>query len=77
MGQVTLYLDEDTDKKLTRAATRAKLSKSRWVAQLIRERASAAWPEEFVRLAGAFPDFPRVEEIRAVHGKDVPRVPLK
>lgn len=77
MGQVTLYLDAETEKKLAKAAARAKLSKSRWVAKLIRERTGLQWPEELVKLAGAYPDFPTVEEIRATYGPDIPRVPLK
>lgn len=77
MGQVTLYLDKECEQKLARAAKRAQLSKSRWVANLIRERTSAKWPAAFTDLAGAFPDFPRVEEIRAGYGEDTPRIALK
>ena len=58
MSQVTLYLDEETDQALAQSASRAGMSKSRWVAQLIRRHAKDGWPQECLNLAGAFPDFP-------------------
>jgi hypothetical protein len=42
------------------------------------ERESAiSWPKGVRRAAGAFPDFPDVEEIRSGYGKDRHREPLK
>jgi hypothetical protein len=76
MAQVTLYLDSRTDKQLAQAARGAKLSKSRYVAELIRQKSAGQWPPEFLKLAGAYPDFPTVEEIRAGLGSDLPRVRL-
>lgn len=75
MSQITLYLDDDTDALLTRAAADAGLSKSRWVADLIRRHGSEAWPPDCLALAGAFPDFPlRDEETARPVGPDLPRV---
>lgn len=76
MGQVTLYLDTETEAKMRSAAKAAKVSKSRWVAQLIKEKTASAWPESVVRLVGAWPDFPTAEEIRAGLGQDVRREKL-
>ena len=76
MGQLTLYLDTETEKKMKAAAKAAGLSLSRWVAGLIRERTVDKWPESVVQLAGAWPDMPSLEEIRAEQGEDVPRQPL-
>ncbi len=75
MSQITLYLDDQTDAALTQAAKRSGLSKSRWVADLIRRHAGDAWPVECRELAGAFPDFPLCEPGATTHpAPDVPRV---
>ena len=58
MSQVTLYLDDETDRALSDAASRSGMSRSRWVSQLIRRHAQDKWPQECLNLAGAFPDFP-------------------
>lgn len=75
MAQITLYLDDDTDALLTRAAADAGLSKSRWVAELIRRHGSDAWPPACLTLAGAFPDFPlRDDATMGATTPDLPRV---
>lgn len=76
MAQVTIYLDEHVEKRMDSAAKAAGLSRSRWVADLIAEKTASAWPESFRSLAGSWPDFPDVEEIREGLGEDVPRRPL-
>jgi hypothetical protein len=76
MGQVTLYLDPETETRMKTAAKAAGVSQSRWVAELIRQKTVTEWPESVVRLAGAWADFPTAEEIRAGLGNDVPREPL-
>ncbi len=75
MSQITLYLDEKTDALLARAAANSGLSKSRWVADVIRRHAEDAWPPECRALAGAFPDFPlRDAAADATLPPDAPRV---
>lgn len=77
MAQVTIYLDEDTEERMQRAAQEAGLSRSRWIANMIREKTRAEWPESFRRLIGTWgDDFPEVEEIRGSMGMDVPRKPF-
>jgi len=49
------------------------LSKSRWIAELIREKAATTWPENVVKLAGAWKDLPTAEQIRKGMGKDAGR----
>jgi hypothetical protein len=73
MGQVTLYLDAETEAKMKAAAKAAGVSQSRWVADVVREKTATRWPESIVRLAGAWADFPTAEEIRVGLGEDVPR----
>ena len=51
---------------------------SRWVADLIREKTAARWPESLIKLVGTWADddFPSHEEIRAGIGEDLPREPF-
>lgn len=65
MRRITVHLDDDTERRLRRAAAAAGVSPSRWVAGLIRQATRDEWPESVKRLAGAWPDFPTLEEIRA------------
>jgi hypothetical protein len=76
MGQVTLYLDSDTETKMKLAAREAGLSLSRWVANLIRQKTAEEWPPAIARLAGAWADLPMAEELRASMGEDIPREPI-
>lgn len=75
MSQVTLYLDDEVDALLTAAAASSGLSRSRWVAEVIRHHASTVWPAECRQLAGAFADFPlREPGADAALPADLPRV---
>ena len=73
MGQVTIYLDDETDSLLKSAVKSTGISKSKWIAEAIRKRARGEWPREVIDLAGAWPDFPDLNEIRSQYGKDVER----
>lgn len=74
MAQVTIYLDLEAEARMRQAAEEAGLSRSRWIAELIREKTASRWPESFRRLIGTWgDDFPEVEEIRQGLGKDVER----
>ncbi len=76
MGQVTIYLDAATETKLNAFIGEQGVSKSKWIADLIREKTSSIWPENIVRLAGAWSDLPSAEEIRNSMGADAGREPL-
>lgn len=76
MGQITIYLDAETEKRLSRAIKNGGISRSRWIADLIKEKVDTSWPENIAALAGAWSDMPTVEEIRKGFGKDVKREPL-
>ena len=76
MGQVTIYIDDDTERKMLNMIKKSGVSKSKWIAELIREKASTTWPENVVKLAGAWSDLPTAEEIRKEMGKDADREPL-
>lgn len=74
MPQITLYLDEDTQALVEQAAQAHGLSKSRWVAEIIRKYAGQEWPQDCLALAGRFADFPLREEIPEPPVVDLPRV---
>lgn len=74
MSQVTFYLDKDTQMLVERAARTSGMSKSRWVAEIIRKYAAEEWPDECLKLAGRFTDFPLREDSPATSAADVQRV---
>ncbi len=76
MGQVTIYLDSETERKLVNIVRKSGVSKSKWIADLIKEKTSHAWPDHIFDLAGAWKDLPTAEEIRADMGEDAKREPL-
>jgi hypothetical protein len=69
-----IYLDDETEKTMRKAAETAGLPYSRWVAGLIQRAANSVWPTEFLNLAGSIPDAPLSAEIRAADAQDIPRV---
>ena len=76
MGQVTIYLDSETETKMRHYVKSSHLSLSKWITGLIEEKIKNEWPESVGRLAGAWTDIPTVEEIRQAQGVDVPREEL-
>ena len=73
MGQITIYLDSETERKMINTIKKSGKSKSKWVAELIREKTASCWPENIINLAGAWSDLPTPEEIRKEMGHDVKR----
>ena len=73
MGQVTIYLDNELENKVQRLTKSMNISKSKWVANLIKEKIADEWPESVKNLAGAWRDLPSVEEIREGLGEDIKR----
>jgi hypothetical protein len=76
MAQVTIYLDKETEEKMRAHAKAKNISQSQWVADLIREKLQNEWPNHVAALAGAWTDFPSLEEIRGEINPDVPRESL-
>lgn len=73
MGQVTIYLEDEIEKKMNAAVKSAQISKSKWIAQLVQEKVANDWPQSIVDMAGSWSDFPSIDDIRATHTEDVPR----
>lgn len=74
MSQITLYLDDATQALVEQAAQANGLSKSRWVAEIIRKYAAYEWPQDCLALAGRFPDFPLREDRPVTQPVDVQRL---
>lgn len=64
MGQVTIYLDDETEAKARAAARAEGVPLSKWVAARIQRRTRGEWPEAVRALAGAWSDLPSAEQIR-------------
>jgi hypothetical protein len=73
MGQVTIYVDDETEKQARASARAAGVSLSKWVAGRIQRRAHAEWPAAVKALAGAWRDLPTAERLRRGAAKDVAR----
>jgi hypothetical protein len=57
MGQVTIYLEDEIEKKMVATAKSGHLSKSKWNSKLIKEKVANEWPQSIIDLAGAWEDF--------------------
>ncbi|WP_018873992.1 hypothetical protein [Thioalkalivibrio sp. ALJ16] len=75
MGQVTIYLDNEHEQRLKRAARSAGIPVSRYVARLVEENARTEWPDSIRTMAGQWQDFPTSEELRDTT-PDTPREAL-
>jgi len=73
MAHLTIYLTDDVEKRVRKAAKASKKSVSKWVADQVSQSVAEAWPPEFLALAGAFPDFPEAKDLRKDYGKDARR----
>jgi hypothetical protein len=73
MGQVTIYLDDETERLAREAALAKGISLSKWVDKKVRRGARAEWPAAVRELAGAWTDLESTAEIRARAGRDIPR----
>ncbi len=76
MSQVTIYLDDETDRRMRKAAEEAGLSRSQWLAHLIREKTRNKWSDEVREAAGSWNDFPDAEVLRGALGDDLSRETL-
>jgi hypothetical protein len=76
MAHLTIYLNDETERRVRHAAKTAKVSVSKWVADRLSKSVESSWPPEFLALAGSFPDFPEADELRQGYGEDIPRESL-
>ncbi|MFW2178015.1 MULTISPECIES: hypothetical protein [unclassified Moraxella] len=85
MAQIVLNLDDDVLEQVLYQAKAENISSSTWLDKLIKQgvgmfnkpnTVKSQWSSEVRELAGAWQDFPSLEEIRHSQGQDTPREPL-
>jgi len=76
VANLTIYLPDEVEQQVREAASASNVSVSKWVAERLSRSVETSLPTEFLALAGAFPDFPDLEELRRGYGEDVPRESL-
>ena len=64
MSQVTIYLDAETERMMAEKAKAMGLSKSKWIAQAIRNSLDNDWPSAVREMPGSWTDFPSAEALR-------------
>ena len=76
MAQLTIYLDQDTIRKIENAAAERKVSVSSWVREKIQTALLDEWPESYSRLFGSLAgtDFNEPEDLNITG--DIPREKL-
>ena len=73
MGQVTIYLDDETEQMMVASAKEMHVSKSKWVASVIREKLTVSWPPAVLEAMGSWKEFPSAEQLREDLTADVTR----
>ena len=73
VGQVTIFLEDPIERKITEAANAVHLSKSEWIAQVIRERVATEWPQSIADMAGSWNDSPDIESLQQTEVNDAER----
>ncbi len=76
MGQVTIYIDEQTELNLMSVLRNTKKSKSKWISDLINEKIRNEFPAKVKELAGAWKDLSDVDEMRKTLSDDIKREEL-
>ena len=67
-----IYLYNETENKLGKAAKASKKPVSKWIATIYKEKVATEWAENITKLAGSWKDdFPSLEEIRAIQDIDI------
>jgi len=73
MAQITIYIPNDLESQIKAIASSLNISISKFISTLIEQKVQNEWSHNSRKLAGAWDDFPRLEEIRANQGKDAER----
>ncbi len=76
MGQVTIYLEDELEAQMVAEAKAQNLSKSKWIAEVIREKLVNEWPPAVREAAGSWCTFPDPEEIEIHNAADIEREQL-
>ncbi len=65
MAQLTIELENDVLSKVRATAEACGMSDSEFISEMLRARSRDEWPQYVRDLAGAWPDFPEIDEIGA------------
>ena len=85
MAQIVLTLDDEVLEQVLHQAKAENLSSASWLDKLIKQRVGMLnksnkvnnqWSSDVRELAGAWQDFPSLEDIRHSTSQDMPREPL-
>ncbi len=77
MAQVTIYLDDNTERLVRLHVLASGESASKWVAEAVKKRARSEWPADVLALLGSWKDedFPDLKDLRP-SAPDLPREDL-
>ena len=73
MAQLTIYIDQETIRKIENAAAENRVSVSRWVRDTIQAALKDQWPASFSRLFGTLSGTDLEEPEELDYESDVPR----
>ncbi len=73
MGQISLYLDDETEQLLRSRAKAEGVSQSQWASRVLRAAAARALPSDILDLAGSWRDLPALPR-PDWNAADLPRV---
>ena len=73
MSSLTIKLNDKTRLALEQRAQAEEIDAGQWVERLIRRHVHPQWPNNVRALAGAWENFPNIEELRKDLGEDIPR----
>lgn len=73
MAQVTIYIPNDLESQIKAVANSLNISISKFISTVLEQKVKNEWSSNSQKLAGAWNDFPTLQEIRANQGQDVPR----
>ena len=65
MAQVTIYIPNDLESQIKAMANSLNISISKFISTLLEQKVKNEWSYSSRKLAGAWGDFPTLQEIRA------------
>ncbi|RLA68001.1 MAG: CopG family transcriptional regulator [Epsilonproteobacteria bacterium] len=73
MAQVTIYIPNDLESQIKAMAGSLNISISKFISTILEQKVQNEWSSGSRKLAGAWDDFPTLQEIRTNQGYDVQR----
>jgi len=73
MAQVTIYISNDLESQIKAMASSLNISISKFISTILEQKVQNEWSHDIKKLAGAWDDFPTLQEIRANQGQDAQR----